>query len=131
MSVQVGWLVNVQVGGGPRLPAAGTLDVDAYDMVKVEVASGADAMEVSLQPSTGDEVKLLMLHASSFSEDLTYSINASEADVAKRFALDGPHLLVGSGALALLGDPPQRLFLYNGGIDAAQLSVLVGRDATP
>lgn len=131
MPVKVGWLVNVQIPEGPKLPAAGNVMVDAYDVVRVEVPAGAEAMEVELQPGALSAVKLLMLHSSAFSADLSYSVNAAEATAANRYALDGPHVLVGSGALAMLGAAPESLFIYNNGADPVAMTILVGRDATP
>lgn len=131
MSVKVGWTMSVQVTDGPKLPAAGKFEVDAYDVIRVEVPAGAKGMEVEIQPGAMSAVQLLMLHASKFTTDLSYSVNAAIGTAADRFSLDGPHLLVGSGAMAMLGASPRSLFFYNGDADPIYLTILVGRDATP
>jgi hypothetical protein len=131
MSVKVGWLMNVQVTDGPKLPAAGKLEVDAYDVIRVQVPDGAAAMEVEIQPGSENAVQLLMLHASKFTTDLSYSVNAAKTKATDRFALDGPHLMVGSGAMAMFGAAPASLYFYNSDADPIDMTILVGRDATP
>jgi hypothetical protein len=45
--------------------------------------------------------------------------------------LDGPHVLIGAGAVALLGATQNSIEFTNGGSEDATVNILVGRDATP
>jgi hypothetical protein len=131
MPVKVNWVVNVQVVDGPKLPAADSLELEAYDFIKVDIEAGASEVEVEVQPGSSTGVQLLMVRAAKFSDELSYSVNVAEADPDGRFTLDSLHFLVGSGAMGFLGAAPESLFFYNDGAETAQVSVLVGRDATP
>lgn len=131
MTVNVNWVVNVQVVGGPKLPAADSLELEAYDFIQVDVEPEAADLEVEVQPGSTTGVSFLMIQATPFSDQLSYTVNETEEDEGTRFALDGLHLLVGSGAMSFLGAAPETLYFYNDGTETAQVSILVGRDATP
>ena len=45
--------------------------------------------------------------------------------------LDGPHVLIGAGAVALLAATVGTLEFTNGTAEDAEISILAGRDATP
>jgi hypothetical protein len=131
MPVKVNWVVNVQVVDGPKLPAADSLDLEAYDFIQIDVEAGAADFEVEVQPGSTTGVALLMIQAATFTDEVSYTVNDTEDDGGTRFALDGLHLLVGSGAMGFLGAAPETLYFYNDGAEPAQISILVGRDATP
>jgi hypothetical protein len=127
---QITWNATVQIAGGPKASHSSTLEVEAYDVIAVEVADGADGVEVQVQPGGAGQVRFLMVSADPYSEDLSYSANAAEADPAQRNTLDALHLLVGAGAVSLLGDAPESLFFYNGSGAASAVRITVGRNVT-
>ncbi|MFP5282348.1 MAG: hypothetical protein ACLGIF_02745, partial [Actinomycetes bacterium] len=76
------------------------------------------------QPSAnGGDVELLVLTASSYEADVTFSADAGGTD----FVLNGPVVLVGSGAVSLLAAAPQTLRFNNPGADPVDIDILVGR----
>jgi hypothetical protein len=77
---------------------------------------------VNVQP--GDSgVKFLQVTAGSY-EDLTYKV-----DGGTQRTLDAPLLLIGGGAVALLGATQKQFEFTNAGATAVTVNILVGRDA--
>lgn len=131
---RINWTLNVQVADGPKLAANKYTEVEAYDKVDVacpKVPSEGPAVEttIELQPgAVAGQVRFLMVTADRY-ENLAYKVNAT---TGTSFALDGPHLLIGVGAVKLLDAVPSKLLVTNS--DASNdnaVHVLVGRDATP
>jgi hypothetical protein len=98
------------------------IDVEAYDRIQVTVDAGA-TLKVDLAPaaSANSPVKLLVISPEKPDAKLTYG-----SDVQ----LDGPHILLGQGAVSLLGGAAT-LDFKNGTDAPARIDILVGRDATP
>ena len=67
---------------------------------------------------------MLVINPRTPAATLTYKVGA--ADVA----LDGPHVLIGAGAVSLLDANIGTLTFSNTGAADAELDILVGRDAT-
>ena len=133
MPEKIKWSVQFQVTGGPGAVKSGELEVTAYDKITATVPKGGAKTEVDVQPSPDAiDVKLMVISAEPFGEKLTYQVPKANGDPdGKNRALDGPHVLIGSGAVGLLGTkPPQVLFFYNNLDDDAVVQVLVGRNAS-
>ena len=129
MPEKIVYTLNVQVAGGPKLPAPTiTLEVDAYDKILVNIEKNATDKTVELQPSsTAGQVQFLMITASDY-KLLSYKVN-SGTDI---FQLDAPHLLIGKGAVKMLDEAPaQLLFSNSSSTQDAAIEILVDRDATP
>jgi hypothetical protein len=112
------------VAGGPTLAANGTLDVEAYLKLTVTVPAGG-SLDVEVLPGGGGSVQLLVINPARPSEDLTYTVGAEEV------VLDGPHVLIGAGAVGLLAATVGTLTFDNAGAEDADIAILAGRDATP
>jgi hypothetical protein len=123
MPEKINWTLNVQVVGGPKVAASDVLEVDAYDKIEAVIPAGASAT-VNVQPSGG--AQFLLITASSY-ENLTYKVDASGTTVT----LDDPHVLIGSGAVSLLGSTQSQFAFSNGSAADVTVNILVGRDATP
>jgi hypothetical protein len=122
MAQQVNWSFLVEAVGGPRLGGSGRLDVDAYDSVHVDIAAGATTA-VAILPGQSPDVTLLVIHPRSPSPHLTYDVGGSAVP------LDGPHVLIGAGAVKLLAaDVGSLTFKNDTGADAG-IDILVGRTA--
>lgn len=122
MPEKISWTLNVQVLGGPKVSAADVIEVDAYDRVEAVVpASGS--VTVDVQPAAG--AQFLLTTASSY-ENLTYTV-----DGGTPVTLNGAHVLIGSGAVGLLGTTQNQFVFNNGGAEDVTVNILVGRDATP
>lgn len=132
MTEKINWSALVQVVGGPKLSASDTAVVEAYDKIRINIEAGTDK-EVEIQPGGEGQASLLMIVSSKYSnpgsetEKLTYKVN----DGTDSIELDGPHLLIGKGAVSLLDAAPTSLSFTNDlGVDVS-VDILVGRDATP
>lgn len=128
----ISYAANIAVSNGPTLALQGTCNVEAYDVIAIEVPSGAEDLAVALQPGAAGAVQLIAITADSYSAELSYKVN--DAGEAPR-TLDQPHLFTGVGAVSLLsGDALASLLFSNATADADARSfvvtIFVGRDAT-
>ncbi|MCB1702645.1 MAG: hypothetical protein H6985_08870 [Pseudomonadales bacterium] len=123
MAETIRWNFVTQVLNGPNVSAAGTTDtVDAYDKFNIRIED-SQSQAVSLVPP-GAGITLLVINPVTPDETLSYELDGNPV------ALDGPHVLLGSGAVGLLGGVTSLTFTNNTGADAV-IEILVGRDSTP
>jgi hypothetical protein len=122
MSERIKWNFATQVSEGPTVSAAATInDVDAYDKFDISLAD-TDSQAVNLAPA--GKTSLLVINPRPPHEDLSYELNSNPV------ALDGPHVLIGAGAVSLLGGATSLTFTNGTGADAV-IEILIGRDSTP
>jgi len=127
MSEKINWTLNVQVVGGPKMSASQTVTVDAYDKIQVPVDAQDTDKVVEIQPGSVGRVQFLLISSNQFGDDLTYKVN-NAGDAIK---LDAQQLLIGDGAVGLLGaSPPETLSFTNHLPQNVNIEVLVGRNAT-
>jgi len=125
MPETIKWSVTLEAVLGPRLSESGISTVAAYDKISVQLAGNATDVDVEVQPSaTGGDVELLVLTASSYEADVTFGAGATT-----EFTLNGPVILIGSGAVSLLAAAPQTLRFANPNADPVDIEILVGRQA--
>lgn len=123
MSETINWNFVTQVLQGPSVSAAASInDVDAYDKFEIDLADTV-TQNVDLIPG-GGTISLLVINPQAPDASLTYDLSGSPV------ALDGPHVLIGSGAVSLLGGATSLSFTNSTGADAV-IEILVGRDSTP
>lgn len=122
MSQTLNWSFKVQVAGGPTITLADALSVEAYDKIEVTVPGNGTAT-VNIQPADG--AKFLLISASDYAS-LTYVVDAGPNTVT----LDGPHLLIGEGAVSLLGTTQNQIVFTNADPADVAISTFVGRKAT-
>lgn len=128
MPETIAWSFSVAAAEGPRIYGSDSLAVDAYDKVSAELAAGDTDVDVEVQPSaTAGRVRALVIGSTNYESDVTYSADAGTTE----FRLDGPVVLIGGGAVALLADPPQVLRFSNASAAAVTVEILVGRDSAP
>lgn len=120
--------MKVEVAGAGTSSATHTVEAEAYDKIEVTVPAGSTGspkqVTVQVQPGAAGQVQLLLITADSYSDDLSYA-----ADGGSSVTLDAPQLLVGAGAVGLLGAVQSIEFSNEG--DEVGVQILVGRDATP
>jgi hypothetical protein len=127
MSEKINWTLNVQVVGGPKISAAQTVTVDAYDKIQVTIGTGAADEVVDVQPGGAGRVQFLLISSDQFGDDLTYKVNNAGDDIK----LDAQQLFIRDGAVGLLGtSPPTTLGFTNNLAQDANIEILVGRNAT-
>jgi hypothetical protein len=127
MSEKINWTLNVQVVEGPTISMSQTMIVDAYDKIEVIVSDGSADEDIEIQPGGAGQVQFLMIRSDKYDSHLTYKVNAADA---KPIILDALQVLVGDGAIGLLGAAPEKLFFSNGTGVNATIEILVGRKAT-
>lgn len=128
MAETINWAVHLDVSAGPKLSASGTSVLQAYDKLGITLEAGAADVVVELQPGDdAGQVLLLVITASAYDEDLTYSPDAGTTDIP----LDAPLALIGAGAVSLLVAAPQEIQFDNGTAEAVEVQILVGRNAIP
>lgn len=122
MSETINWNFVIKVLQGPSVSASGSIDdVDAYDKFGINLADSV-TQAVNLVPS--GNISLLVINPKTPDKDLSYDLSGTPV------ALDGPHVLIGSGAVSLLSGATSLTFTNNTGADAV-IEILVGRDSTP
>lgn len=132
MSEQVKWTLNIEVVDGPKMSASKTETVDAYDKIEAEIPkkqNGAETKTVEVQPGGAGKVQFLLIKSSAYGEKLTYKAQDDTGDSAI-IKLDSIQLLIGAGAVGLLGKAPQKLIFSNELDQTASIEILVGRKAT-
>ncbi len=124
MAEKIGWTYSVQALGGPSVTGSGSMLVDSYVKLSVVVPK-QKTLDVEIQPGAGSSLQILLIQPVTPSPDLSYK---SGADTV---VLDGPHVLIGSGAVNLLAVSVGKLTFDNKSDVDAGISILAGRDATP
>lgn len=124
MPEEIKWAVTFDITAGPKVYESQKTPVDAYDKISVVVAPGTS--DVELQPGTANKVSLLVIKSSKYDKKLTYSPDAGTTT----YAVDGPHVLIGAGAVALLKTDPKTLQFVNGTTEDIAIDILVGREAS-
>jgi hypothetical protein len=126
---KINYSLNVQVLGGMKVTVAKSIEVEATDSIDVTIPKGGAETEVQVLPANAPEVSFLMVTADTYGDKLEYALTSGGADL---YAVDGPHLLIGKGGVALLDPAPTSFFFKNNDATAdAVVHIFVGRDATP
>lgn len=125
MAENLRWNFAIQTTGGPTITGTGEVpaSVDTYHKSSVTVPANGN-IDVELLTGTGGKVMLLVISPAKPSDKLTFEANSNDVP------LDGPVVLIGSGAASLYGDVGTIKF-KNGGAEDAAVSILAARDATP
>jgi hypothetical protein len=132
MSQKINASFTIQVVGGVSLSQSQAIEVDAVDSIDVEIdkaTGGTPAKKtVEVQPASDPKkVKFLMITTIKYDGKVTYKIDTGTKDVL----LDGPQVLIGSGAVGLLEKNPQKIEFSNASaVDKAPITILVGRTAS-
>jgi hypothetical protein len=127
---KISYSVTVQITGGPSVPIAGVLEVDAYEKIDMTVPAKAGAVDgkadVTVSPGDLDQTKLMIITASSKDGSLSFKTSAAgAADVP----ITGPLTMFGATACSLLGTKPDKFTFTNTAATAATVTIIVGRKA--
>jgi len=126
MTESINWSLNVQVIGGPKVMASDTKEIEAYDKIEVTIEAGTTE-QVEIQPGGDGRVQFMLIKSDTYSEELTYKVNdPTSTDIIK---LDALHVFIGTGAVGLLKEPPEKLLFTNGLLESVSIEILVGRMA--
>ena len=125
MSESISYSVAARVNAGPVLTASGAIEAEAYDKIEVTIpANTTTALTVNVAPVKWSSVMFLAVKPKQADKQLTYDVGGTD------IAVDGPHVLVGAGAVALLGTGNAALKFKNAAGTDATVDILVGRKAT-
>lgn len=119
MSETINWSFKAQIASGPTQTLSGKITADAYDKLECAITAGATAT-LKVQPSNG--AKFILISASKY-ENLTYKVDGGAA-----VTLDGPLVLIGSGAAKLLSANQQSFEFKSTDPADITVSILVARD---
>lgn len=129
MPIKINWAFNAQVAGGPKVAAAESVEVDAYENIEVVVPKhDADdgTAEVGIVPADTGEILFLLIKADNYTDTQLSYVIGDETDA---IALDAQQVFIGAGAVGLLGDSPSKLTFTNKGSKDIAVRILVGRKA--
>lgn len=120
--VDIRYGAAIAISNGATIPIDRTLSVDAYNIIDVSVPKGGPLKVTLGTPSA--KMQLLVVTASQYDEDLTYSFKTG----GDAFALDQPVILAGAG-IGVAGDFSS-LFFSNSvaGDPTIDVQILVARD---
>jgi hypothetical protein len=124
MPEKLSWTFATRVLGGPTVAGSGEVDVDAYVKLAVTIKKNS-SQDVEVFPGAGGSAQLVVISPAKPDPKLTYNLGGTDVP------LDGPHILIGSGAVRMLGQTVGTLKVKNDTKEDAQLSIIAGRDATP
>ena len=123
----INWQFQAAIPGGPSvLLNQPGITVAAYDVAAVGIPAGSSNVNLPIQPSSGaGDVIFLVVSSSVYDPGINYTVDALTA----AHVLDGPHVLLGSGAVSFLNSsaPPQKLVFNNTLTKDINVQVLVGR----
>jgi len=128
MAEVIKYSLSFQVVGGTSIPVTGKLEPEAYSKIQVEVPAGASDLTTNLQPSGTKLAEFLLIKSSAYGVDLSYKVNLG---TATPIILDGPHVFIGNGAVAIRDSDPTQLLFSNASSEDVTIDILLGRDATP
>lgn len=127
MPIKINWAFNAQVTGGPKVAAAQTIEVDAYENIEVIVPkhdANDGTAEVGIVPADTGDVLFLVISADNYTDaELSYVIN----DGTDEIEFDAQQSFIGAGSVGLLGTSPSKLTFTNKGSMDAAVRILVGR----
>lgn len=121
MPEKINWTLNVQVVGGPKISTSDSIEVDIYSKLGIPI-SGGEAVTI-VDVLAGSEADFLLITASNYT-DITYAVDGGSG-----ITLDGPHTLIGAGAVGLIGATQNQFAFTNNTSDEVIIDILVGRSA--
>lgn len=152
--IKIDWSLSVQIAGGPKIGVSKGIEVEAYDVVSVQLtarpaapvsdpppdplplpdADTAVPVEVQIQPGDAKQVKFLAITSDAYHPALSYQLIKDGPAIA----LDQMHIFMGEGAVGVLGKSLTSLIFTNNIWDntshkgqAVSIQIIVGRNATP
>jgi hypothetical protein len=131
---RISFSVTIQVAGGPSLPIAGTLEVEAYEKFDIavppSVAGTNGSAKISVAPVDISKVQLLVIISDINDGTIKFQHSSSSTSSSQGVIdLKGPVTLIGTSAVSLLNEIADLTFT-NSGSQAARVTLLVGRDAS-
>ena len=127
--LQINWSFVSKIDGGPQLSESQpVIGVTAYDYIKEVVSASSSSPDLNLPSST--TVQMVAILASKYSDKVTYLIGGAGGT---KMVLNGPHIFMGSGAVAFLGStfPAKLTFKNDSATTSLCKSLWAGRRRMP
>jgi hypothetical protein len=127
MANNITWQFQATIPGGPAFTLnQPNIPFQAYDVVALTIPASTNNVAVPIQPSSAaGDVVFLVVTSSQYDPGISYTVDA----IGTAHVLDGPHVLLGTGAVSFLNNtaPPQKLTFNNTLANAITVQVVVGR----
>src|SRR5262245_59778487 len=96
----INWQFQATIPGGPVVILnQPSIPLEAYDVATLTIPAGTPNVAVPIQPSAAaGDVVFLVISSSIYDAGVTYTVDGLSAV----HDLDGPHVLLGSGAVSFL-----------------------------
>lgn len=119
----IDYSLRVAVDGGPTLTKTDTLEVGAVDVIKGTAAKSGGTASLDVQPEDIAGIEFVCIESSNY-ENLALVVDGDESALT----VDGPIMLIGAGAVALL-QATQLHFVFTNSdtVAAANIRITVGR----
>jgi len=125
MAVSINYQFLAAVPGGPSVTASEKVSTDSYEFIQVTVEAGEENKKVMLDIT--EKVVMLVMRADKY-DSLSYrkkTANSTEVPIT------APLILIGKGAVALIGPSLESLLFTNTGETAREITILISRSTTP
>jgi len=120
----VTYSMKFRIPGGPEAEKGGVLQVDAYDVIDMPIPHGAVDTIINVQPRGSGKVKMMLICSDNYT-GLSFSVDDGNTQIT----LDSPLLLVGNGAIGLLGETQNNFLFTNTDTKDANVRIFVARMA--
>lgn len=122
---------TVKFNSAETVEVASSASVEALENLSIKIPDGAADLQVAGTSAANVDVAFVLIRASAYGPKLTYKLGKKTNPA---IPLDGPLVLMGPGAIAVLagggGDLKALFFGNTTGADVS-VDVVIGRDATP
>lgn len=121
MPEKIAWSISARIDGGPQISKSEIIEVEAYEKFDLVLPkSGKSTVEVQL----GEGLAKFVLIAATKYTKISFAV-----DGGTPIALDAPMMLIGAGAVNLLGKKLNTLDFENGNIEDVSIMMLVAGKA--
>lgn len=118
----IDYTIRTATDGGPTVTKSSTVEVGAYDVLKSTATKNGGTASFDLQPEDVGNVEFFAASSDN------YASLAFAVDGGSSVTMDGPMMLVGAGAVSLLGATLLTIVFTNSDTEAdANIIVYVGR----
>jgi hypothetical protein len=132
MASSLSYQFKAAIGGGPSFSAQSQLDTESYSLtqVAIPITAGGVGTTVAIGAGAATEIQMLCISVDNYRNAAgALAISVTTAALGTPLMLDGPLVLMGAGAAALLGTPIDSLDFNNGTGAERTVTILVARNA--
>lgn len=125
MVERLAYSLGMAIDDGPEFLKTGVLDPEAYDVINIKALKSSVPVIADVQPSGTGLVEAIFIYSDNY-EALSFTVDL----VATPIVLNAPMVLIGAGAVALLGVTQKEFTFTNASATTdANIKILVARQA--